>query len=140
MNLNEDSIEELERKHARYEAWKGITDMLIMPVVFLSLGALSLVTVNQQALPTIVMPLPLVPMVGALFAMKASHNRIRRSREAIAAYYQRKFLKTRWRTVADAEGVVIGVSTFGHSLTLAFENGVKESYDRSMLTEVTQSL
>lgn len=134
--MNEDSIEGLERRYAKHEAWKGVWDMLMMPVVFLSLGALSLVTFNQQSLPLIVMPLPLLPMIGVLFAMKVSHARIRRLREAISSHYQRKYMKTCWRTPAKAEGVVIGVSTFGDTLTLAFENGVKETYGRNLLTEI----
>ncbi|MCZ7862565.1 hypothetical protein O9X98_14415 [Agrobacterium salinitolerans] len=131
--MTDAEIAELERK---FEKWNGKSTILIMPTVFVSLFALPLVTLYQNSLPPIVLFAPLVPLVALLLGLKVVRRWEESTRRAIASHYEAKFMRTRWRTVADAEGVAIGVSTFGNRLTLAFGNGVTETYDRSLLAPV----
>jgi len=131
--VTEAEIAALERK---YEKWSGKATMLIMPAVFVALLTLPIVTFHQNSLPLYMLASPVVLLLAVLFVIRAAQRWEDNARSRIATHYHNTYLKTRWRTVADAEGVVIGVSTFGTGLTLAFGNGVKETYERGMLTRI----
>lgn len=131
MTMTDAEIAELERKFTK---WNGKTTMLIMPTVLVSIFAMLLVTLYQNALTPIMFAAPLIPMLALTVGLKVARRWEESTRRAISAHYHAKYMKTRWRTVADAEGVVIGVSTFGNRLTLAFGNGVTETYDRGLLS------
>lgn len=133
MLVTEAEIAELERK---YEKWNGKASLLLMPTLFLALMTLPVVTLYQNSLPLFMLASPVAMLFTVLFITRAARRWENATRDRIATHYSDKFMKTRWKTVADAQGVVIGVSTFGSSLTLAFGNGVKETYDRAMLTPV----
>ncbi|MCV9964218.1 hypothetical protein OIU34_20240 [Pararhizobium sp. BT-229] len=129
--MNDTEITKLEQKIRK---WSGKARMLVMPTIFVALASLPYVTFHQNSLPTIALAAPVLLMFGVLMIMKAANRWEASARRRIASHYRAKFMKTKWRTVADAEGVAIGVSTFGDRLTLAFGNGVTETYDRTLLT------
>jgi hypothetical protein len=131
--MTDTEITKLERNFAK---WNGKAPLVILPTIFVSIVALQLVIIYQNSLPPIMFLAPLLPVLAVTFVLKAANRWERSTRQAIATHYGEKFLKTKWRTVADAEGVAIGVSTFGNSLTLAFGSGVTETYDRSLLSPV----
>jgi hypothetical protein len=133
--VTDSELAALERK---YENWNGKSTLLIMPTVLLALFALPVVIFHQNSLPIYILVSPLVVILAVFSVNRAARRWEDMAERQIAVHYGDMYLKTRWQTLAGAEGVVIEVSTFGDRLTLAFANGVTETYDRNMLVRITE--
>ncbi len=131
--MTEDEVLELRRKLKKWGDWPTA---LLVPGVMLSLMPLPLVTLYQTHLHPVFLLSPLLLLGLVLFAQKRFMDWERASRRAIAAYYSEQYMGTKWVTPAGAEGVTIGVSTFGGVLKLTFPSGHSEEYEIEILARV----
>lgn len=131
--LKDSEIAALERKYAR---WSGPSTAFVVPAVILSVFTIPLTMAFQSELHPVFYLVPVLLISGVFLGQVAASNWDDRTRKAIADHYASKYMGTRWKTAADAEGVVIEVSDFGGNLKLAFPNGIAQYYERETLVPV----